>query len=403
MKNLRRYLVMCLILALAMVYVVGCSGANQPAPDTEEPEGEDAGEVGDTIKVGVVLPFTGPNAPISRDHLNGFKLAIDEANERGGVLGRQVELIMEDDRSTPAESVSAVRKLITQDNAIAVLGPFNSSCALAARDVTKEAGIPQLLVGAAADHVVVGYPNVFRLGSNNSKQTLPFVEWLVKEKGKKNVAIIFENTDWGRDLAEVSEEVAVENGATIVLKETFNPGEVDFASSLTKIKAAAPDLIIAPALVNEAAIMARQAVDLGLSGSLFAGWGGWSHGDLPDLAGGAEEGALAGDTYWPDDPDNPVARHVSEQIRALYPDPVVVFHAQAYAAGLTLIDALERAGTTDSAALIKAIAETRIEGPQGPIEFDEEGQNIHIPIVPMAWQNGKLEVIDTPYYPSLSK
>jgi len=207
-------------LSLLVIYMVfalaGCGG--QPAKPAEPAEAPKAAE---SIPVGVVLPMTGANAYISRDHLNGFKLAIDEANAAGGISGRKIELFIEDDRSTPSESVSCTRKLITQHKVVAILGPFNSSCALAARDVTKEANVPQLLVGASTDSVVVGYPNVFRLGSNNTLQTIPFVEWLVVEKGKKNVAVLYENTDWGRGLCEMSEKVVLDKGVRSLSRRTI--------------------------------------------------------------------------------------------------------------------------------------------------------------------------------------
>ena len=152
-----------------------------------------AGGGSKTIKVGIVMPITGPNAATTRDHINGMMIVIDDVNNSGGLLGgRQIEVIKEDDRSQPSEGVSAVRKVITQDKVVAVLGNFNSSVCAATRDVTNEFRVPQLPAGCTSDSLPEGYPYFFRTNTNNSFQTVPFIRWLVRDQGRMRVAILLE-------------------------------------------------------------------------------------------------------------------------------------------------------------------------------------------------------------------
>ena len=342
------------------------------------------------IKVGVIQPMTGTNAATAREQVTAIKIAVDDVNEQGGLLGgRKIQLIIEDDHSMPSDSVSAARKLITQDKVIAILGPFNSACAFAVRDITNENKIPELLVGGTTDSLVVGYPYLFRANINNSQQSIPFVRWLISDKGYKNIAIIYENTDWGRNLYNITKSIADELGAVFVIEEGYNPGTSDFSAVLTKVKYANPDIIILATLVTESAIILRQARDLQIPGSKFAGWSGLSQSDLPQLADGAEEGALFADVWWPENPDNATAKHLIEQLHKRYPDtPITGFHGQGYAAAITLIDAIKRAGTTDADKLVEAIKTTRMEGLLGDIYFDEDGQNQGILVAIRSWKNG---------------
>ena len=302
-NTLTRQLLICVLLVLAL-FMSGCGSSSS-----------------DTIKIGIIMPITGANASTTRDHINGMMIAIDDINNSGGLLGgKKIEVIQEDDRSTPSDGVSAVRKLITQDKVVAILGNFNSSVCAATRDVTNEYKIPQIVAGCSKDDLVTGYPFLFRANSNNTLQTEPFIRWFVKDQGKKRVAILFENTDWGRNLNDVVAKVVKENGGDVPIQESFNPGDTDFLPTLTKIKDVDPDLIISPALVTEAAIIARQAKELDIDRSLFAGWGGWAQTDIHKLSDGAEEGSMFVDFFPVTDPQTPVEEYLVEQIQKRYPD-----------------------------------------------------------------------------------
>ncbi len=372
------------VLFIALMTVGGCTGGK--------------GGQKEPIRIGIIQPLTGPNAAHGTDHVNAIKLAFDDVNAQGGLLGgRKVELYVEDDRSVPSESVAAARKLITQNKVVALFGPFNSPCAFAVRDVTNENKIIEMLVGATTDSLVVGYPYVFRANTNNFQQSAGLVKWLAQVKGYKRFAILFENSDWGRNLADISTSVGQKYGAEIVFKDSYNPGTSDFAAMLTRIKAAKPDLIVLPALVTEAGIIVRQARDLGIPGSMFAGWAGFTHPEYQKLASGAEEGTMTGDTWWPENPDNKVVQYLVSEVKKRYPQtPPSAYHGQGYENAIALIDAIKRANSTDPDKLREALLACDLDGCLGRIKFDKEGQNQGIMLIPRQWRNGKLEVIDKP-------
>ena len=342
------------------------------------------------IKVGVIQPMTGTNASTARDQVNAIKIAVDDINEQGGLLGgRKIQLIIEDDHSIPSDSVSAVRKLISQDKVIAILGPFNSSCPTAVRDITNEEKIPELLVGASTDSLVVGYPYLFRVNTNNTQTASAFMRWLIGEKGCKKISIIYENTDWGLSLYDIAKRNVDELGAVFIVEEGYNPGTPDFTAVLTKIKYSNQDKIFLATLVTETAIILRQARDLQMPGSMFAGFSGTSDSNVPKLAEGAEEGIMFANAWWPENPNNATVKYLVEQVQKRYPDtPITSFYGQGYGAAITLIDAIKRAGTTDADKLVEAIKTTRIEGVLGDIYFDEDGQNQGILVAIRSWKNG---------------
>lgn len=366
-----------IILGLLLFFVTGAPsfGANEP------------------IKIGICMPITGPAAFLARDSINGVMIAIDDVNKAGGVLGgRKIEVIKEDDASQPSQGVSAVRKLITRDKVVAILGNLNSPVCAATREVCKEFGIPQLVMGCSADSLPIGYPYLFRVNTNNTFQTVPFIRWLVRDKGRKRIVILYENSDWGLNLNDVSAKYAKKYGAQILLQDGYNPGTTDYLPVLSKIKMLNPDLILSAALVNEAAIIIRQARELGIKASLFAGWGGWAHSDIHKLADGAEEGVIFADIFPAENPQNAVAKYVLEEIKRRYPNTLPnVYHAQCYDAALTLINAIKSAGSGDPKKIRDAIAATdRLPGALGNIKMGPEGQNLGITIYPSQWKGGKM-------------
>jgi len=352
-------------------------------------------EADNPIKIGVCMPITGPAAVIARDSINGVMIAVDDVNNSGGLLGgRKIKIIKEDDGSQPSQGVSAIRKLITRDKVVGVLGNLNSSVCIATRNICKEYNIPQLALGCSMDSLVEGYPYFFRVNTNNSFQSVPFIRWLVKDQGRKRIVILYENTDWGLNLKDISAQVAQKYGAQILLQEGYTPGSSDYLPVLSNIKKADPDLILSAAMITEAAIISRQARELGIDRSLIAGWGGWAQTDLHDLADGAEEGVLIADIFPAGDPQNPAAKYLVEEVKKRYPDSQPnVYHAQSYDAALTLINAIKSAGSDDPQRIRDAVAATDgLQGSLGKIKMDPQGQNLGITIYPSRWKNGKLEL-----------
>jgi branched-chain amino acid transport system substrate-binding protein len=332
----------------------------------------------ETIKVGLIDPLTGGSSFYGQSLLRGAQLAIDEANAKGGVLGKKIELVVEDDRSVPADGTSAAIKLITRDNVVAILGTFNSSVSLAVGDVARRYGVPQIITSAVADSITEkndpAKPWVFRASSRSSDQAVAIVGYLVDVAKVKNTVLLEDATDFGTSCGGEVKKDAERRGLKILGTERFNPGETNFYSVLTKVRAMTPESVVICGLITEGAQILRQAQDLGLK-AVFIGNTAFNNDKLLELAKDAAEGMVANATYEATS-KRAAAREFTEKYRAKFNEFPQYTAAQGYDAALALIDAIKRAGGPDREKVRAALASTknlsRVES--GPLTFDPKGQ-----------------------------
>lgn len=357
------------------------SGGGTPSSATPGSGGQASGE---TIKVGVVLPLTGPSANTGQDTLNGVKMAVDEANASGELPGT-IELIVDDDRSTPSEGVSAVQKQITSDKVSVVLGAFNSNVSLAMRDVAAENKIPQMTLGSAADNLTEGDKGeyVWRAHMYNQLQADQFASYITDALGAKKVAVLVENTDYGIGLRDLWVPHFEQSGTEIVANETYNPADTDFLGILTKIKNAEPDFVVLEALVTQAGIILKQAEGLGMDMTKFVGIGGLDQNELPDLAGGAQDGVKF--MLWFSPQANEKAKQFADAYQAKYNKEPNSFAAQGYTVATAMIEAIKAAGGGDSAKIQEALAGVEFDSPIGHIQFGAD-HNATASIFMAEWQ-----------------
>ena len=371
----------------------GSSGGSAPTPTSAPSGGGTSGDAtpsgggqaaGDVVKVGVILPLTGPSANTGEDALNGVKMAVEEANA-SGELPVTIELVIDDDRSTPSEGVSAVQKQITSDGVSAVLGPFNSNVSLAVRDVTFENKIPQLTLGAAADSLTEGESAeyLWRAHMYNKLQANQFASYITDVLGAKKVAILAENTDYGIGLRDFWVPHFEQAGTEIVANETYNPSDTDFLGILTKIKNADPDFIVLEALVTQAGIILKQADSLGIDMTKFVGIGGLDQNELPELADGAQDGVKF--MLWFSPQANEQAAQFAEAYQAKYNKEANSFAAQGYTVATVLIEAIKKAGSGDPAKIQEALPSVEFDSPIGHIQFGAD-HNATASIFMAEWQ-----------------
>lgn len=332
------------------------------------------------IKVGVILPFTGGSSIAASEIFNGITLALEEVNGAGGVLGRKIELIKEDDESIPTKGVTAAQKLITRDKVVALIGTYNSAVALPASDVARKAKIPMVTGGSTAVTVTKGNtpgdPWFFRHFPGSDEQGTQSAQDVVGRLKKKKLAILYENTTYGKDLERTFREVTTKAGATILSSETYNHGDTDFYTQLTKLKALGPDGIYVAGLVAEGAAILRQAHELGLK-TQFIGSGGLMSDKLIELAGPAAEGFAVSTMYEPST-TNPVGAEFGKRFLKRFGIAAGTHSALGYDAMRLVADAIRRAGSTDGVAIQKALMATRdfetVQGPPGTkVVFDDIG------------------------------
>lgn len=356
-------------------------------------------EAAEAIKVGVILPLSGSSSLAGTEVMSGIALAIDEINAAGGVLGRRIELIKEDDEGLPTNGVTAARKLIERDKVAGILGTYNSNVALAASDVARKAKIPMVSAGstsvAVTDANTPGDPWFFRSFPGSLEQGRQSAEDVVKRLKRNKLAILYENTAYGKSLAEAFERVTKAAGATIVSQEPYNQGDQDFYTQLTKLRSLRPDGVYIAGLIGEGAAIVRQGAELGLA-TQFIGSGGLMSDKFIELAGPASEG-FAVSTMFEPNTTNTTGRAFGQRYLKRYNVNANTHSALGYDAARVLVDAIRRAGSTDGVAIRNALMASKdlelVQGPPGTrAVFDEKGSvafKLGLSIV----KNGKRELL----------
>jgi branched-chain amino acid transport system substrate-binding protein len=317
------------------------------------------------IKIGLLNELTGGNATFGNSATNGAKLAIKEANAKGGVLGKQIKAIVADNKSEPSESANGMTKLLTQDKVVAVTGVFASSNAIAASNVAEAVKVPFLAVGATNPKVTVDEKTgkvkdyTFRVcfidpfqgtvGANFALDTL---------KLKKAVILVDNSSDYSKGLAAFFKEAFAKGGGAVIAEEAYLQKDQDFKAILTKAKALNPDMFYVPGYYEEVGKIVKQARELGITVPIIGG-DGW---DSPKLVEVGTAAAL-NNTYFTNhysvDDTSAASKAFVDAYKKEYglvPDALAVL---GYDAANVLIDAIKRAGSTEPAKIREALAATK--------------------------------------------
>ncbi|WP_366922296.1 ABC transporter substrate-binding protein [Metallumcola ferriviriculae] len=372
----KKFVILLSVIFLVGVFLTGCG--SQAGEGTGQETGQETGsnETADTITIGGIFPLTSGSAYQGQSFKRGISMAIDEVNGDGGVNGAELKIIFEDDKSIPTEGVNAAEKLITQDNVSAILANFNSSVTLAVRAVTEREKVVQLTPGSTADSITEpGHPYMFRNLMPNSFQGPQLAKFVTKKLNLKNVAIIAENTDYGRSGAEQYKETAEGLGANIMAVEYYNHGDKDFYAQLTKFKNLNPDAVFIAGLITEGAQILKQARDLGLE-TQWLGLGGFTNDKFAELAEGAAEGMIHVSYFEPGAYEYfPESKEFVENYNEKYGMNPDMYAANGYEAAKILAEAIRMAGSGEREKIREAMTQIKdLPGICGPTTFDENGQ-----------------------------
>lgn len=326
----------------------------------------------ETIKIGEFASLTGKEATFGQTVHKGTVLAIEEANAAGGVLGLKLELITEDDQSKPGESATVVKKLISRDKVVAILGELTSGRTLEAAPIAQAARIPLVSPGATAVEVTARGNYIFRVCFIDEFQGTVMAKFSLDALKIRRVAILSSvSSAQSVGLAKFFRERFTGGGGTIVLEQKYGDGDRDFRAQLTAIKAAGVEAVFVPGYYTEAALISKQARELGLTMPLL-GIDGWESSQLIALGGAAVEGAFFS-THYSAGSKSPGVLAFNERFRARWNEDSNALSALAYDAALVLIDAMKRAGTTEGPKLRDALAVTQnFAGATGRITFDAQ-------------------------------
>jgi branched-chain amino acid transport system substrate-binding protein len=325
------------------------------------------------IKVGIYGDLSGLTSSFGQSTKNGALMAIDEINAAGGINGRKVESIIEDDQGQTQQASTVVTKLINQDKVHAVLGEVASSNSLAAAPVAQAAKIPMITPSSTNPEVTRKGDYIFRVCFTDDFQGAVAAKFAANTLKAKNAAILGDfNSDYSKGMSKFFKEEFIRLGGKIVSEKAYTQTDSDYKGQLTSIRSANPDVIFVPGYYGQVGVIAKQAKELGISAPLLGG-DGWDGPPLWDLGGTALNGAFMVNHYSIDDPSPAVQKFVAaykQKYSGVAPDAIA---ALAYDAMNVLADSIKRAGTTDSAKLRDAIAATKnFAGVTGSISINAQ-------------------------------
>jgi len=347
------------------------------------------------IKIGEFASLTGKEAAFGQSSHKGTLLAVEEINAAGGVLGRKIQLITEDNQSKAGESATIAKKLISRDKVVALIGEVASMRSLEAAPIAQQARIPMISPSSTNPKVTEIGNYVFRVCFIDPFQGVVMAKFARNTLKLKRVAVLTSvSSAYSVGLAKYFKERFVQDGGVIALEQRFTEGDKDFKAQLTAIKAANVDGIFLPGYYTEAALVCKQARDLGMNLPLFGG-DGWEAPQLISIGGAAVEGTYYSTHYSPENKSPAVSGFV-ERFRKRWNNEVPdAMAALGYDAAMVLADAIKRAGTTESAKLRDALAATKnLPGVTGDTTLDAQ-RNASKAAAVIAVKDGKFKFLET--------
>jgi branched-chain amino acid transport system substrate-binding protein len=332
----------------------------------------------DTIKIGVNQPLTGAVAASGNYVTNGARIAADELNAKGGVLGQQVELVIEDNKSNPTEAVAAAEKLIVRDEVPVMMGAWSSTFTLAVMPKLMEYGVPMLVETSSSEKITTeGNPWVFRISPTSEMEAKAFAEQVDKFDIEKADFLVV-NNDWGLGAAERFSEMLEAQGIAVGEVETMDPAAQDMSAQLSKIKASDADTLFVTTGVEQLTLVLRQARDLGLDTRIITTGGSQAPDQLIEQAGSAADGSfhLVFFTPWfPEAAQNPevAEKFVAEWENRGYNFAGLTEGFRGYDGIMTIAAAIEAAGEAEPEAIREALWTVEVEGVNGDIKFTKQG------------------------------
>ena len=352
----------------------------------------------DEILIGEYGSLTGTTATFGQSTHNGLTLAVEEINNAGGVLGKKIKLLTEDDQSKPEEAATAVTKLITRDGAKAVIGEVASSRSLAAAPICQDNGIPMVSPASTNPEVTRKGDYIFRVCYIDPFQGEVLAKFAYNSLGLRNVAILKDvRNDYSVGLAQFFEETFVGLGGKIAATQAYSEGDTDFKAQLTALKGANPEAVFVPGYYTEGALIVKQARELNMTMPIIGG-DGWDSSKLVEIGGEALNGSYFS-THYASDDTNYMVKNFVTKYKERYNETPDAMAALGYDAGLILCDAITRAPSprraSIDAAIRDALAATRgFRGVTGTISIDEN-RNARKSAVVIAVVDGKLQYKET--------
>jgi branched-chain amino acid transport system substrate-binding protein len=372
----------------------GCNKSNNSADSGSASGGTAAGE--NAIIVGEFASLTGKEATFGQSSHKGTVLAVEEINAAGGVNGRKLVHKFEDNQSKSGESATVVKKLVARDGAVAILGEVASGRSLEGADVCQANKVPMISPSSTNPSVTEKGDYIFRICFIDPFQGTVMARFAKNTLKATKVAVLTDVAQAYSDgLARYFKEQFTKDGGTIVSDQKFSSGDKDFKAQLTAIKNAGnPEAIFLPCYYTEAALITRQARDLGINLPIFGG-DGWEAPELLQIGGKAMENTYYSTHYSPEATDEAVVNFVKKFKARFSNETPDAMAALGYDSVYFLADAIKRAGGTDKQKLRDALAATKdFVGVTGKTQMDAN-RNATKPAVIVQVKDGKFKYLET--------
>jgi branched-chain amino acid transport system substrate-binding protein len=337
-----------------------------------------AAKADETIKIGVNEPLTGAVAASGNYVTDGARLAADEINASGGVLGKQIELVIEDNKSNPKEAVAAAEKLIVRDKVTVMMGAWSSTYTLAVMPKLMEYGVPMVVETSSSGKITTsGNPWIFRISPTSEMEAKAF-GGKIDQFNIKKANFLVVNNDWGRGAGAEFAGMLADKGIEVGVTETMDAKAVDLSAQIASIKAAGGDTLFVTTGVEQLTLVLKQAKEQRLDARIISTGGSSSPNQLVEQAGEAAEGShhiLFFAPWFPETAPNPdvAQRFVDEWIKRGYNFAGLTEGFRGYDGIMTIKAGIEAAGSTDSDAIREALWGVTVKGVNGNIAFIKQG------------------------------
>ena len=339
-----------------------------------------------TIRIGVVGPMTGDQSKMGLDVKNGVELAVKEWNQKGGVLGKKIELLAEDDQHDPKQAVSVANKLVNAGVA-GIIGHFNSSASIPASAVYNKSKVPMITPASTNPQLTEqGFPYVFRVCGRDDQQGLVAAIFVSDILKLKKVAVIHDKTTYGQGLADEFKKALGDKVETVYYTGIIQ-GDKDFRSVLTALKGKKPELLYFGGIYPEGGLMIKQARELGINIPFMSGDGSIDQ-KFIEIAGPAAEGSFL--TFSPDPANIASAKNFLDSYKSAYgvAGPYSIY---AYDAANILLQAIAETKGVDGDKISEAIHNMKHSGALGELQWDVKGDVLRSPYIVWTTKNAKFE------------
>lgn len=380
---MRKNLAISMVITLGIVALLlsGCSSNQSAAPGSGG---------GGKIVVGWVAPLTGTSANDGQQMLNGAKLAAKEINDAGGINGKQIEIVSQDDKSDPKEAANIAMMYTGNKDMVAVLGNYNSSCALAEAPIFDQAKMPMIHVGTSPVFTQQKHDYLFRISCTDAFQGSFVTKWMFDE-GHKHPAVIYENDDYGRGLKDTAVSQLQKLGGKEAGTWSYMLGQTkDYTGILTDVKNSGADSIFLGGLYTEGGLICKQMQQVGLKLPVY-GTDGLYEKSLIELGGDSVEGFKVSGLFLPTD-QSPVLQSFIKEYSAAYNSTPGTYAALHYDAMKVLAEAIKAAGTDHDKIQAYLAKMPSYSGVTGDITFDEHHDAQRSSLKQLVVKNGQWQL-----------